>query len=720
VSAATTEKKPAAASKKDKDGLSNSKRDNVRKWMRDQRLLDARWYCSTYKLEFSSVEAAEDAFLSDGLRHHHNPNALFSSAYYAAQHTLPEGAIPFLHYAEEGAVNDLVTHPIIEPAYVRNQLDKLNLRDTILSALLHKCSSLRLDPHPAFSVKFYLTRYPELASRRAHPILHYLLYGIREKRAPHPLFWPRWVNNSQAKSSIGLVEYLSKQETDSTGPNPFFNPMLYFERYPDVKGAGSNALSHYLRNGQHERRTPNSSIDPLWIEEQHGTAMRTTGLDPLSFLIVHEGRKLHGNDRGTPLARHPALDADALGILRQEQFGILPTVDSKKTILFVSHNLRIQGAQTSLFELARGVRRRFGHHVMIMAPDQGPMKLRYEAEGLQVRQYKLPVLGLADEKHYQMLVETLQEELRRAKADIVHGNTIQSYHLIALARRLGIPTVWNIRESEDPASHSAQLSPGARTLMEEAMMSTSCFSFVALSTEKLWKSYLPRLRSVCINNGLDYTRLQPTDKRLTRDLARAIFGISENETVFLNVGTWTERKGQLDIVQALSLVDCRFWPRMRVILIGANESGYATSIRQELDAMPLALRNRIYIFPETASDHERVRVLAAYKASDVFLFPSRIESYPRVVIEALYFGLPVVSVPCFGAVEQIRPNETGRFYDAGDSRALSQHIEDMVSDRERRETMRGLAAKSAREILMQYDDMLRQYDRLYTELLCAH
>jgi glycosyltransferase involved in cell wall biosynthesis len=627
---------------------------------------------------------------------------------------------PFLHYVEVGAAADFGTHPIIEPAYVRAQLNKLNLKDSILFALLHKCSNLRLDPHPAFSVNFYLSRYPELASRRAHPILHYLIYGAREKRAPHPLFWPKWVNSDQTEPTIGLIEYLSKQEVDATGPNPFFDPIFYFKQYPDVKAAECNALLHYLRSGQHERRSPNSSLDPLWVEKQHGIAMLTTKLDPLSFLIMFESRSVRSNDSGIPLNRHPTINEDKLRMLRQEQFGAPSTAETKKSVLYVSHNLRIQGAQTSLFELAHGVKGRLGHHVTVMAPDHGPMKSRYEAVGLQVRQYKLPVMGLEDEKHYQILVKKLQEDLQEARPDIVHGNTIQSYHLVALARRLGIPTVWNVRESEDPSSHSAQLSSGARTLMQEAMITTSCFSFVASSTEKLWKSYLPGLRSVCIRNGLDYSRLEPTDKRLKRDLARATFGIKENETVLLNVGTWTERKGQLDIAQALSLVDRRFWPKIRVLLIGSNESRYAASIHQVLDAMPRALRATISIFTETTSDQDRVRVLAAYKASDIFLFPSRVESYPRVVIEALYFGLPVVAVPCFGAVEQIRPNETGNFYEAGDAEALAHHIEDMVSNKQRRQQMRMSAARSAREGLTQYDEMLKLYDRLYDKILRAH
>jgi glycosyltransferase involved in cell wall biosynthesis len=58
----------------------------------------------------------------------------------------------------------------------------------------------------------------------------------------------------------------------------------------------------------------------------------------------------------------------------------------------------------------------------------------------------------------------------------------------------------------------------------------------------------------------------------------------------------------------------------------------------------------------------------------VFVCTSRIESFPRVVLEAMAYGLPVVSTRVFGIAEQVGENVNALLYDPGDASRLAAHL----------------------------------------------
>ena len=75
-----------------------------------------------------------------------------------------------------------------------------------------------------FDGEFYLRANPDVAAARMDPLEHYLKYGEKEQRQPHPLFDP--------------VHYLSRW----ANPHPLFDCEAYLKAHPDVTG---NPLEHY-------------------------------------------------------------------------------------------------------------------------------------------------------------------------------------------------------------------------------------------------------------------------------------------------------------------------------------------------------------------------------------------------------------------------------------------------------------------------------------------
>ena len=683
-----------------------------------ERLFDAKWYSRKYNLQALPAEELLLHFMGTGSRIGYAPNALFDPAFYAENFMRGVGGsiTPFLHYVEIGEHSSYWPHPLVDATYVAQQLAKHGLKDSVLGALLHKCAAYSLDPHPGFSVRFYLERHPELRARRVHPVIHYIENGCAERRLPHPLFWPDWFLRSapqgiDPRNSYAL--YFQDPSLFHIDPNPYFDASRYRMRHPDLAGVTINPLYHYLRFGRFENRSPNAAIDLPWMEAEYGRQMSRLHVDPLSFLLTYdngfirparEGRML---DAASSEASRPASNPARLHPSDGEPV--------RRRILFVSHNLKVQGAQTSLFELAVGLRKG-GQDVMVLAPDDGPMKGRYASEGVAVHHFRLPVAGLADEAHYRSLLAGFTALVEGLQPDIVHGNTVQSYHAIAVAARLGIPAVWNIRESESPESHGSDYHPGAKALLHEALSGKAHFAFVSAATRDLWHGAFEGLSSDVVNNGIAYDRLALPFPQSDRAFARAALGLKDGELLLLSVGTWTPRKGQHDIARALAGIDRRLWPHIRCRMIGATDTDYARGIAAEIEAVPAALRSRIDVVHETDGLADRTSVLLAYAAADLFLFTSRIESYPRVINEAMFFGLPIIATPCFGVVEQLERDVSALFYEPGDVHGLGRLIEKLAMDKGLRGRLAAAARAAAFTRVMQYDEMLKRYSALYSAI----
>ena len=96
------------------------------------------------------------------------------------------------------------------------------------------------------------------------------------------------------------------------------------------------------------------------------------------------------------------------------------------------------------------------------------------------------------------------------------------------------------------------------------------------------------------------------------------------------------------------------------------------------------------IFPGYVSG---VRKQAFQRLADLYLFPSRHESYGLTLLEALHAGLPAVCLDHHGAREVMRP-EFGRVVEADGLRAA---IEEVLSNEALRQEMSRAAASYARQ-----------------------
>jgi glycosyltransferase involved in cell wall biosynthesis len=122
----------------------------------------------------------------------------------------------------------------------------------------------------------------------------------------------------------------------------------------------------------------------------------------------------------------------------------------------------------------------------------------------------------------------------------------------------------------------------------------------------------------------------------------------------------------------------------------------------------MSVRDRVVIVPETDKPYQYLN------GADIAVCCSRMESYPRVTLEAMAFGLPLITTPVFGISEQVRSEVNALLYNPDDVSELARHLSRLILDQELRAKLstNGPLMLAA---LPSFEEMLDSYGRLFRE-----
>jgi glycosyltransferase involved in cell wall biosynthesis len=139
-------------------------------------------------------------------------------------------------------------------------------------------------------------------------------------------------------------------------------------------------------------------------------------------------------------------------------------------------------------------------------------------------------------------------------------------------------------------------------------------------------------------------------------------------------------------------------PNARLMLVG---QGQEEAMLRTL-AVDLGIEDRV-IFADFHTDPSPF-----YATADLFVMSSNHEGFGNVIVEALSFGVPVVSTDCpSGPAEILENGRWGRLVPVGDAQALSRAMDEALSSPVDREALRRRAADFAPEIAARkYLDLL--------------
>lgn len=148
-------------------------------------------------------------------------------------------------------------------------------------------------------------------------------------------------------------------------------------------------------------------------------------------------------------------------------------------------------------------------------------------------------------------------------------------------------------------------------------------------------------RSVVVPNGVDTTRFVPLDpnERKARRAARPTDG---SGPLFVTIGGVEARKNTLVLLDAFARVLARRHDARLVIAGGSSvldHSSYRRSFDERLAELGTTVAERV----ELAGVLTDARIVELVQSADAFVFPSLVEGFGLVVLEALACGTPVVT-----------------------------------------------------------------------------
>ena len=351
------------------------------------------------------------------------------------------------------------------------------------------------------------------------------------------------------------------------------------------------------------------------------------------------------------------------------------TPGSGLRLLAFTHHLGLGGGQLYLAELVEHLVADQTVACTVVAPEDGPLRKRLERSGAAVHLAPRPADADAYESQLRMLIDLAGE----TEANAVFANTALCFNGIDLAARLGIPSAWAIHESQS----FTELLYGASfrwaddhvaSRMHAALETASIVLFEAEATRRLYaaQTSAPE-RLLHLDYGIELGEIEAARSELDRERLRAERGLRPDDRVILCPGNIEPRKAQLSLALAFARVSAEF-PDAVLALVGKGQvfPDYAAGAERVVGRLGLP-EDRLRIEGITPQIYEW------FASADAIAIASDNESLPRVILEAMAFGLPVLATRVFGIPELIEDGANGLLCEPADLDSLTDGVRRLVS-----------------------------------------
>jgi len=335
----------------------------------------------------------------------------------------------------------------------------------------------------------------------------------------------------------------------------------------------------------------------------------------------------------------------------------------------------------------------------------------YETPGVPVEVADTPwawrfVDGKWHLREYEAAQADLARRLTAARPDVVLANTLLTFPVVEAAARLGIPAVWIIHESYSPDVLARAFPAFAIDRCRRAFRYATAVVPASHDTAALFAHWNVRNNIRVLHNGLDPVPIDTFCQGVSRAEAKARIGATAGKKTLIAVGTVCERKGQHALVEAAARL-ARSRSDFEVFLVGARPGEpYADYTRRLVHRR--GLEGVVHLVPEAYA-------VPYFRAADVFVCTSYVETFSRSMMEALAFGLPIVSTACGGVSEQVIWGHNAFRVEFDDPAGLAEALGRLLADDALRHEM-GRRSRAVFDAHLSLDESL---DRYATVILSA-
>lgn len=316
-----------------------------------------------------------------------------------------------------------------------------------------------------------------------------------------------------------------------------------------------------------------------------------------------------------------------------------------RDLLFVSHDLSLSGAPILLLHLAIWCKRS-GIFVVAMAPEDGPLREKYEAAGVPL------IIDPLITMRHESFVKFVRD------FDCVLANTIRSESAVRSAYKANVPVIWWMHETL-VGEHYLQTESKLRSALTLA-------DVILVPTEATARVYRPYTTAPVtrLSYGIpDVAGQSEQSQANVRDSLR-----------FLVLGSIEPRKGQDVFVSAISCLSPNLQAKAQFQLFGrVMDSEFGDRVR----AAASGIRN---FSIESEQDHRRA--LETLHGIDVLVCSSRDEAMPVTILEALSLGKAIISTTVGGVPEVLTDGHDALLVSPEDPEGLAEAMGRLIRDSE--------------------------------------
>ncbi|MFB6347605.1 MAG: glycosyltransferase family 4 protein [bacterium] len=297
----------------------------------------------------------------------------------------------------------------------------------------------------------------------------------------------------------------------------------------------------------------------------------------------------------------------------------------------------------------------------------------------------------------------LRKLLDEKSIDLIHMHDSQDYWYGAYLRMLGF---------SGPLVATQHMRPGHKDDWLHRIIYNRFDRFVAITNDV--KTLLvercdrPSDQVDVLHYGIRQKETDPVgDTKLS--LAEEL-GVPGTATLLGVVGRIDPQKRQELLLKAASRLRGNGYP-IEVLLVGAAVESVGRKYRQTLEELTedLGLTDHVHFLGH------REDVTRIMKELDVLCLTTDCETFGKVLVEAQAVGTPVVATDAGGAPEALRAGETGLLFEPENWRDLTDKLETLLSDDNRRNVM-GKRGRSFVRENFDWEDHFDHVVSLYDEL----
>lgn len=273
-------------------------------------------------------------------------------------------------------------------------------------------------------------------------------------------------------------------------------------------------------------------------------------------------------------------------------------------------------------------------------------------------------------------------KVQGADYDLAHSHYwLSGWAAVLVQEALGIPfaisfhTLGRVKDAnrrpDDPPTSLLRLAAEKEVIARAGCVLAS----TPAEASELIEHYGADPERLCVSPpGLDHGVFAPGDRRT----ARSLLGLGEGPLV-LFAGRIQPLKGIDVVIRAFGRI-IEALPESRLLVLGGPSGlrGEAEMASLRALATQLGLSDRVCFRPPLPHGE----VVAAYRAADVLVVPSRSESFGMVAAEAQASGLPVVAARVGGLAHAVADGESGFLVEGWDPDDYAEPVMRILGDAE--------------------------------------